>query len=134
MSSGVPEASCRFAEGGGGNCHRADQERYVAEPGAPGSLAEGVVWASLCSVFLFFSVHPTADAAGAPHALADARRMRIADVDSKTCVISFEGLPAEDAAAKDDREREEERPAGPAKEPEKAKISVILLLPDGRWR
>merc|ERR1712008_245632 len=65
----------------------------IAGMGGPGSPEEGFVWASLCYVLIFFSVHPAADAHGAPHAVVDARRMRIAAVDQRAFVITLEGTP-----------------------------------------
>jgi len=127
-SGGLPEAS-DFAHGG----VLAD----VANVGRPGSPEQGFVWASLCYVLMFFAVHPAADAHGAPHAVLDARRIRIAHVDSRAFIMTFEGTPPasscmgedEDAQGKpgeDVCEKEVQAKAAP--------IVLVLLLPDGRWR
>merc|ERR1712113_1241774 len=60
----------------------ADKTMVGAAPGP------GFIWASLCSVFLFFSAHPAANTTGAPYALLDARQLRITNVASDTHVIS----------------------------------------------
>merc|ERR1711920_787632 len=79
---------------------------------APGP---GFIWASLCSVFLFFSAHPAANTTGAPYALLDARQLRITNVASDTHVISCAGVSLDGGI-------------------DEIPIDVVLLLPDGRWR
>lgn len=127
-SGGLPEAS-DFPHNGGS----AD----LVDAGGPGSPEEGFVWASLCYVLIFFAVHPAADAHGAPHAVVDARRTRIADVDSRAFIITLEGTPPassclgedEDAVSNqgdDVNEKEVQARAAP--------LVLVLLLPDGRWR
>uniref|UniRef100_A0A7S0FFL0 SEC7 domain-containing protein n=1 Tax=Pyrodinium bahamense TaxID=73915 RepID=A0A7S0FFL0_9DINO len=127
--AGVPEASCRFEDSGGSGLYgmAVDEPMPLDGPDMPGPSADGHAWASLCYVMLFFSVRPALDPAGAPYGVIDARRMRIASVDSKTSVVKFVGhfldASQENAAA----------PANVAVEGD-APVSVVLLLPDGRWR
>merc|ERR1719356_1795069 len=111
--------SCSCAVGGGG------RDGGTLPPG------DDFVWASLCDVFLFFSVTASADASGAPYALVDARRMRITNVAPEARVLTLGGLPPRgvdedlDAFIGDPMPFEDQAHNYP--------ITVVLLLHDGRW-
>mmetsp|Transcript_49971 Transcript_49971/g.99229 ORF Transcript_49971/g.99229 Transcript_49971/m.99229 type:complete len:697 (+) Transcript_49971:80-2170(+) len=128
-SGGLPEAS-DFANG----CDPAD----LVDLGSPGSPEEGFVWASLCYVLIFFAVRPAADVHGAPHAVLDARRMRIDNVDSQAFIITLKGTPPASSCTGENEDVENkkgedviEREEAQAKT---APLVLVLLLPDGRWR
>jgi len=112
----LSEATCRFADGGGGRVKvSVDSARSQTASGAPGSLADGFVWATLCASLLLLSSRPTAP----PHTLMDIKRTHlfIPAHDSKT--LSFTGLAAEDTSSV------EEKPSP---------VAMVVLLPDGRWQ
>jgi hypothetical protein len=128
-SGGLPEAS-DFVHGG--------SSADLADMGSPGSPEEGFVWASLCYVLIFFSVHPAADAHGAPHAVVDARRMRIAAVDQRAFVITLEGTPPSSSTSEEhedvDGKHGEDVTETEVVQAKASPLVLVLLLPDGRWR
>lgn len=75
------------------------------------------VWASMCSIFLFFATSRGDDASSAPYALVDARNIRVAHVCSEKQVITLQGVPGKGA------------PEG-----YQAPLTCVVLLPDGRWQ
>jgi len=110
----LSEATCRFADGGGGRVKASiDSARTQTASNAPGSLADGFAWATLCASLLLLSARPSVP----PHALVDIRRthLYISAHDGK--ILSLAGLP-EDTAV-------EEKPTP---------LSMVVLLPDGRWQ
>mmetsp|Transcript_48159 Transcript_48159/g.111557 ORF Transcript_48159/g.111557 Transcript_48159/m.111557 type:complete len:736 (-) Transcript_48159:121-2328(-) len=147
--AGVPEASCRFeecGEGSGGLFGALSDELLPGDSELP---SKGFKWASLCYVLLFFAVRPAVDAAGAPYAVVDARRIRIASIDSKVGVVRFAGLPPETGSkdvvvAEADSDVMRELPvnknsgctpgSADGDTVRDAPVAVVILLPDGRWR
>jgi len=83
-------------------------------PVGEGGAVEGAVWASLCSIFLFFSVSNGTDASSAPYVMADARNLHVANVNSESLTISLEAIPG--------------------REGQRTPMTWVLLLPDGRWQ
>merc|ERR1712039_548485 len=92
------------------------------------TLRDEYLWASLCCVFIFFSVlsfdtgddpsiahmNGAAETARAPHALVDIRKVSIEHVDTQNFMLTLTGSVT-------------------AFETDPA-VVVILFLPDGRWR
>lgn len=131
LYAGVPEASCRFEDSGAGGLYGVTVDERSSD-GMESSMhlqsADGFVWASLCYVLLLFSIRPSADAASAPYAVVDARRLTIVGVDANTAVVKFVGHTFRDAdkdscESLDNMAMEEYSP-----------VTVVILLPDGRWR
>jgi len=115
----LSEATCRFADCGGGRVKTSiDSARTQCNAsqasGAPGSLADGFVWASLCTSLLLLSARPSVP----PHALMDIKRTHLVRPVPDSKILSFTGLP-EDATAVEERTYP---------------LSVVVLLPDGRWQ
>jgi len=78
---------------------------------------DGAVWASLCCIFLFFAGAPGSTPSSAPYTFTDARNIRVANVNSETCVITLQGVPGKGA------------PEG-----QQAPLVFVMLLSDGRWQ
>jgi len=123
LYASVPEACCRF-EGSGLHDSVLEDPVCVDCPESQ-ALDRGFVWVSLCYVLLLFSVRPASDAASAPYAVVDARRVRIMNVDAKTLVVTFVGQASRS---------EDTREGAGNTETEPIPVTVVILLPDGRWR
>merc|ERR1711924_493060 len=80
----------------------------IGEESIADSLADGRMWATICCDFLFLSAGETR----APHALLDLRKMRVADIDVQTFMITLELAEAHASQ----------------------QVILVLLLPDGRFR
>lgn len=80
-----------------------------------GNGADGIVWASLCSICLLFFTWRGEEVDNAPYALTDARSLCVAEVCAKRRVITLRAAAAT---------------GEPAQE---ASITCVVLLPDGRW-
>jgi len=93
---------------------RASAAAALKVPVGEGGAIEGAVWASLCSIFLFFSVSNGTDASSAPYVMADARNLHVANVNSESLTISLEAIPG--------------------REGQRTPMTWVLLLPDGRWQ
>jgi len=120
--NGYLDPACSF--GTGFDCERGlvqeDENPPESRPGVqppPGLPTDGFVWASLCCVFLFMALSPGSSSVGAPHALTDTRYLRVGNVDEESLVITLVGLPR-----------------GVGAKNKTLPVSVVLLLPDGRWR
>jgi len=74
----------------------------------------GNVIASLCDPFLFFSSTTRGGGGKAPHLLLDRRTVKVSSASRQSFIITLVGVQPPDA-------------------PQAPSISVVFLLPDGRW-
>merc|ERR1712176_839180 len=82
----------------------------------------GPVWASICSICLFFAASPLEEIGSAPYVLTDARNIKVANVCSKTNTITLQGLPNSGRVGEGNGKTAS------------APIKFVVLLSDGRWR
>lgn len=74
-----------------------------------------LVWASLCSVFLFFCLAESQDARGVPYAMIDARDLLAISDPTDDRIISLRGSAAENGS-------------------NTFTVTLLVLLSDGRWQ
>uniref|UniRef100_A0A7S1Q5N7 SEC7 domain-containing protein n=1 Tax=Alexandrium catenella TaxID=2925 RepID=A0A7S1Q5N7_ALECA len=103
------------------------------------SKRDDFAWVSLCYTLLFFSAAPQT---GAPYAFVELRKVCVANLDQESLIMSLVGAPeSEDteadlvaaggAAAPADGDRS---PSASNKAAAQTPVTIVLLLPDGRWQ
>lgn len=121
-----------------------------AEPAIPGPRRDDFAWLTACCSLLFFSASPSS---GAPYAFAELRKVAVASSNAQTRVLTLVGKTvveddeaSETGAAQGAEGAGSEASARPLTPTQPAgsdgatpasdtgPITIVLLLPDGRWQ
>lgn len=103
------------------------------------SKRDDFAWVSLCYTLLFFSAAPQT---GAPYAFVELRKVCVANLDEENLIMSLVGAPESEETEADlagvggntGTTSDGDRSPTSNKAPPTTPVTIVLLLPDGRWQ